>query len=460
MPRFLNKLNPFNSLFGRIFLGFWGTVVFIVATILFVNQQLAEWDRVRPIDKYQKKQLYKISETLKQKSHYGIAVVAKKLERKLQHTHIILKDANTGKLHYPRTLPHAENRGVISSLALKTKPLQIRQEDMTLIGPKLLNIGEDTYQLILMTENRHSGHIWLQIWKMPLWLKVILLGLVTLVPCWFIARGISKPITKLRHSSQALAEGELQHRVEGFDRRQDEIGYLASDFNNMAHKLSAMVDLYKRLLADVSHELRTPLTRLELSLAMALKSPKDNQKQLERAERELHKLDDIIGNVLRLAKLENHEVSIEQNEVDLSELLSQIVRSCRLEANEKDITISQQIEDNLQLTGDEILLSFAFDNVLRNAIKYSPEGSTVKLETRSDTNSIQVSIEDQGPGVDEHELEHLFVPFFRGKHAMQESNGAGLGLAIASKAIMRHGGTITASNHKPHGLVVTIELPH
>ena len=227
----------------------------------------------------------------------------------------------------------------------------------------------------------------------------------------------------------------------------------------MADKLSSLISLYKRLLADVSHELRTPLTRLELSLAMALKEPENNQRQLARAERELHKLDDIIGNVLRLAKLENHEVSIEQEDVDLTDLLSQIIRSCQLEAREKGIVIDSDIEDELTLIGDEILLSFAFDNVIRNAIKYSPENSHVCVRSAQETGVIKVIIKDQGTGVDEHELEQLFVPFFRGKQAMQESNGAGLGLAIASKAIMRHGGTIYAENASPNGLKVTIELP-
>ena len=236
----------------------------------------------------------------------------------------------------------------------------------------------------------------------------------------------------------------------------------------MADKLSALVSLYKRLLADVSHELRTPLTRLELTLAMALKEPENNQRQLERAERELHKLDDIIGNVLRLAKLENHEVSIEQDDVDLTDLLSQIIRSCRLEAREKKITIDSNVEDNLSLIGDEMLLSFAFDNVIRNAIKYSPNDSSISVSSAQESGVINITIQDQGCGVDEHELEQLFVPFFRGKQAMQESNGAGLGLAIASKAIMRHGGTIYAENivsDKPDssgdilGLSVSIKLP-
>ncbi|GAA4355849.1 sensor histidine kinase [Kangiella marina] len=464
----LKTLNPFNSLFGRIFLGFWGTVIFIVGIVLLVNQQLATWDKVRPADKYQLKSLYKVSDMLTEAPHYTIEKLAKKLENKFKNTMIVLKDADTGKMVYPPKIHPRLNKGIISNLALKAEPLQVRSEHITVIGPKLFDRGDKSYQLMLISKNRHSDHFWAQLWKMPIWLKLILLALVTLVPCWLIARNISKPVTKLRYSSQTLASGDLQHRVEGFDKRQDEIGHLANDFNNMADKLSSLISLYKRLLADVSHELRTPLTRLELSLAMALKEPENNQRQLARAERELHKLDDIIGNVLRLAKLENHEVSIEQKEVDLTDLLSQIIRSCQLEARAKHIDIHSEISDDLTLIGDEILLSFAFDNVIRNAIKYSPEKSCVSISSTQDNAYIRVIIQDQGTGVDEHELEQLFVPFFRGKQAMQESNGAGLGLAIASKAIMRHGGTIYAENITSQdagsagellGLSVTIKLP-
>jgi len=455
----LKTLNPFNTLFGRIFLGFWGTVIFIVGIVLLVNQQLANWDKVRPADKYQLKSLHKVSDMLSENPRYNIKGLAKKIEHKFKNTMIVLKDADTGKLVYPPKIHPRLNKGIISNLALKAEPLQVRDEHITVIGPKLFDRGDKSYQLMLISKNRHADHFWIQLWKMPIWLKLILLALVTLVPCWLIARNISKPVTKLRHSSQTLASGDLQHRVDGFEKRQDEIGYLASDFNNMADKLSALISLYKRLLADVSHELRTPLTRLELTLAMALKEPENNQRQLERAERELHKLDDIIGNVLRLAKLENHEVSIEQNDVDLTDLLSQIIRSCRLEAREKHITIDSDIEDNLSLIGDEMLLSFAFDNVIRNAIKYSPVDSSINVSSAPGSGVINITIQDQGCGVDEHELEQLFVPFFRGKQAMQESNGAGLGLAIASKAIMRHGGTIYAENAQPHGLKVTIGLP-
>lgn len=455
----LQKLNPFNSLFGRIFLGFWGTVVFIVAIVLVINQQLSEWDRVRPADKSQLKQLSQITEFLESPNYSDIGHIAKKLERKFRHTRIVLKDTDTGKLHFPRILPSELQKGPISSLALEPKPLQIRDERVTIVGPSLVRKGDKSYQLMLISKNRHSNHLWLQIWKMPIWLKLILLGLVTLLPCWFIARSISKPISKLRHSSQTLAGGDLLHRVDGLKTRSDEIGHLANDFNNMAEKLSAMVRLYKRLLADVSHELRTPLTRLELSLAMALKNPENNQRQLDRAERELHKLDDIIGNVLRLAKLENHEVSIENDDVDLTDLLTQITKSSELEAREKGITIQHNIADNLTICGDNILLSFAFDNVIRNAIKYSPDNSQISIKALTANNSIQVNITDSGPGVPPDELEQLFVPFFRGKQASQESNGAGLGLAIASKAIMRHGGTIYAENNQPNGLKVTIELP-
>lgn len=296
---------------------------------------------------------------------------------------------------------------------------------------------------------------------MPDWLKLVLAAIVTILPCWIIARNISVPISQLRNSSHALAQGHYNHRIDVIAKRHDELGDLARDFNYMAGKIENQFELHKRLLGDVSHELRTPLTRLELSLALAIKNPQDCDKQLNRIETEIHKLDEMIGNVLRLARLENEDMALDLTQINLAKTISSVIQAAEVEAEQKHIQLHKQLQSDITVNADIILLTTAIENIVRNAIKYSPAYGEVTTTLELKDGLIHINITDTGNGVGENEINKIFTPFYRvAKARERHSGGTGLGLAIAQKAIHRHQGQLSASNLTPKGLKVSIVLPH
>lgn len=459
-----SKFNPFRSLFGRIFIGFWGTVLVVIAATIFINQQFNQYNNVQPIDEFNQHQLkHTKKELLRAKD---MKQLEKKISRLQKYSRpqrwLVLRDTETGELiknDSPLDCPTAE----LKQLAYEAEPLQIRVKDHILIGPDSLSIEGKEYKLMMVYQTSPRADFYRALWHSPEWLKFLIAGLLTILPCWLIARGIAIPIKALNQSARNLAAGKLSYRVPNkVIARGDEVAQLAQDFNNMAEKIENNLALHQRLLADVSHELRTPLTRLGLSLALVAKNPQNSQTQLARMEIELNKLDEMIGNVLRLAKLENDDVQLEFSPVNISALLRDISGSAQLECDDKNINFDLCINDGLCVEGDVMLLNTAIENIVRNAIKYSPTDSQIKLTASLENNQqLTIQVIDSGPGVPVEDIDKIFNPFYRvEKDRDRLSGGTGLGLSIAKKAISRHGGDIHASNNSSGvGLTVKICLP-
>ena len=218
----------------------------------------------------------------------------------------------------------------------------------------------------------------------------------------------------------------------------------------------AAIDAQRRLLHDVSHELRSPLARLNLAVGLARQNPAQLDNSLSRIETEAERLDNLIGQLLNLSRLDSEQGSGAVREHNVLELLLAVVEDAQFEAEQQSKQVKFQSETkhwNLKCDADS--LQGAFDNIIRNAIKHTPENTAVKIHCRQSGNKLSIVIDDQGPGVPPELLPKLFTPFF--KHG--EHSGHGLGLAIAKKSIMRVNGNMTARNGKSGGLVVTIELP-
>ncbi|MCU4674477.1 ATP-binding protein [Catenovulum sp. 2E275] len=456
----IRKLNPFNHLFGRLFLGFWGSVVILIWLVLFVSDQLSQIEGVKPADGFQVAQLEYAEKKLTERPNRDLIEKLKRLQGDSRSRFYILKAENSKHTLFPKHLPKDIPERKLTHLAIADKKLQVRLDKFLLTGPVSITDNNNTYSLFIAYKVKSRNEFYKLLWRMPESLKLLLAALVTIIPCWLIARNLSVPISKLRNSSHALAGGDLSHRIDKIAKRHDEIGDLARDFNNMAEKLETQFELHKRLLGDVSHELRTPLTRLELALALAIKNPHDCEKQLNRIESEIHKLDEMISNVLRLARLENEELALDLDTHDLSLLLKSIIRSAELEAEQKQIKLMADLPQSCLLTADAMLLNTALENIIRNAIKYSPNQGEIAIKLTEGQDNIQINIIDNGPGVNESEIDKIFTPFYRvAKARERNSGGTGLGLAIAQKAINRHKGKINAKNIKPTGLSVCIQLP-
>jgi len=272
---------------------------------------------------------------------------------------------------------------------------------------------------------------------------------------------LTQPIRHLRSGFESLAGGALGTRVaQRIGRRNDELADLGRDFDRMAGQLQQLVAAQRNLLHDVSHELRSPLARLQAAIGIARQDPARRDAMLDRMERETVRVDGLVGELLTLARLDSGTVDAEAESVDLAELVGSVVDDARFEARATGREL--HYDDALGRRQAKVradLLHRAFENVIRNALKFAPPGSRIDVRAQSaEGEPFRLSVGDNGPGVADDEREAIFEPFRRGRAGGPEQ-GYGLGLAIARRAIELHGGRIAASAREGGGLVVTIELP-
>ena len=287
---------------------------------------------------------------------------------------------------------------------------------------------------------------------------------VSALICYLLTRYLTTPIFRLREAAHQLASGDLSTRAgTRISARNDEFGDLVRDFDAMAARIEDLVSRQRQLISDVSHELRSPLARLTIALDLA-RARKGDDPAFEQAEQDTALLDEMIGRLLTLARLDVATHEIPKTEVDLAELITQVVRNANFESHPNGDRVRLNIENNCLTYGNPELLHSAVENVVRNAIRYTDPGTQVELRlTRSTADGqsfARIEVRDHGPGVPDSELTSIFRPFYRVAASRdRQSGGAGLGLAIADRVIRAHGGTIRAENATPHGLLMEILLP-
>jgi two-component system OmpR family sensor kinase len=274
---------------------------------------------------------------------------------------------------------------------------------------------------------------------------------------WYVA----KPIRGLRQAFLAASGGRLDHRVApSMGARQDELADLGREFDRMAAQLQAAMERQRRLLHDVSHEVRSPLARLQAAVGLLRQSPSPREATIDRIEEEIARIDRLIGELLRLSRLEAGEHAEDVQDIDMRELVGQVVSDARFESQAAGLKIAWNDIADATVRGRPEMLHVAFDNVVRNAVKYAASGGTLIVETCTDAAGPRFffRVIDQGPGVREQDLDKLFTPFFRSDGAAS-AEGYGLGLAIAKRSVEAHGGWIRAQNRPAGGLMVEIALP-
>lgn len=276
-----------------------------------------------------------------------------------------------------------------------------------------------------------------------------------------LARHFARPIQNLRDAFQSVADGKLDTRIGGsMGRRQDEIAQLGAEFDKMTERLEQSVAAQKRLLHDVSHELRSPLARQQVAIALARQKPERVETALDRIEQESGRLDELVGEILTLARLEAGAQPPADEYVDLAELFETVIDDARFEASQSGRRIEAfgpESSQPLILRARGELLHRALENIVRNAIGHTPTDSAVEVDCVLTQESLAIRVADHGPGVSDQELETIFEPFFRSANG--QSAGYGLGLAIARRAVEAHGGKIRARNRPQGGLEVELILP-
>ncbi len=279
---------------------------------------------------------------------------------------------------------------------------------------------------------------------------------------WWVARSVARPVAALRDATRRMAAGELSTRV-GRPRGAsgDELAQLAWDFDAMAERIEALVAHDRGVLQDLSHELRSPLARLHLILELARHGTDATEAEgyFRQAETEISRLDRMTGEMLALSRLEGGIPGMNCEDVDLLDVVRECLELAELEARAREVELRLIAADQpVVVFGSAQLLERALDNLIANAIKFSPAGGSVELEVRSERDRVALLVRDRGPGVPEAELESLFRPFFRGSNALR-ADGHGLGLAIVQRVVNIHGGEILARNRDGGGLEVCVQLP-
>ncbi len=291
---------------------------------------------------------------------------------------------------------------------------------------------------------------------------ILVASLVSGVVCFLLASYLTAPIRQLRLATRRMAQGNLDQRVSpSMGKRKDELTDLANDFDYMSEQLQKLLASHKQLLRDTSHELRSPLARLQIALGLARQSC--TKKELDRIEREAERLNEIIGQLLSLTRLDGQFHTIKHEAIDLKELILALTADALFEADSQHRHVIFNPKISATIVGDRELLSSALENIIRNAVHYTKENTQVDISLHKDTqvqDQVIVTIRDHGPGIPEDMLTRVFEPFVRVSDARdRDSGGYGLGLAIANRAIQLHKGKISANNEIDGGMSIHIFLP-
>lgn len=449
------------SLFLKIFLWFWLSIALVVAALTIVNWSTQTEPLVRQWQIF-------VGEAVNINSQTAMQIYENEGQKNLEEYLNRIKnpervnavgffDENLTQIAGNEISPDGKS---LINTALQSDAAEFnRLPDQILAARKVQSKKGTNYVLIIQLKRPPQTSLLTEITnRIPQILAVILTGGLV---CFGLARYLSSPIGKLRKATKKLAEGDLQARVAAdVGNRHDELASLARDFDDMAERIENLLYSQKRLSQDISHELRSPLARLNVALELAKqKSDNGTAPMLERIENESNRLNEMIGRLLMLSKLESGAQDFSRYNVNLTKLVESVAADADFEAQAKGKSVKIQENHDVRVFGNENLLRSAIENVLRNAVRYTEKGTTVEVSLKNGDGRAKITVRDFGEGVPENELGNLFRPFYRvGEARERKTGGIGLGLAIAERAVDAHKGTIEARNAEK-GLIVEIKLP-
>jgi two-component system sensor histidine kinase CpxA len=448
-----------NSLFLRIFLSFWMAVaIFLVAAILVtlaLRPRTTTWEALRTtvlndaVNAYEEGGETKVQQYLEgvETANHVRAFLFD--ERGIEISHRAAPDwairIATGGPRMPR-----------DGFVIPAPPVQRDSRSSS--------DGKHRYTLVLAFPPGPRVFFGPRGLPVPgLIILIVSSGLVCYLLSWYL----TKPIIKLRAATRQLAAGDLTARSGAPGRgRRDEVAGLMRDFDAMAERMETLVKAQSRLLNDISHELRSPLARLNVALGLTRQRANvESADMLDRIELEASRLNELIGRILTLARLEDGEQIVPQTPVPLDEIVTNVAEDAEFEAQARHCHVNTTIaQGDWQVRGNASLLHSAVENVVRNAIRYTQERSSVEISLASEDGvagpMALLKVSDSGPGVPADSLGKLFEPFYRLDEARgRNTGGVGLGLAITERAVRFHGGCVSAHNRAEGGLRVEIKLP-
>jgi two-component system sensor histidine kinase CpxA len=449
-----------HRLFWKIFLSFWvALILFAGATMLTASHYIEEARKQAAFTSPHQRMMARVDEAQRIADRAGIDGLKawlREMDRRELVPLLVVDDNGTELLGRP--VPEAVARRLAHDAM---RPRFGRPGLPSHMAIRLPDGGE--YRLVPDFQGVTLGRILQR--PRVIALPFILAALVSGIVCFLLARYLTAPLGKLRRATEAYAAGELDTRVAPtLGARKDEVADLAHAFDRMAQRLQELMTSQRQLLSDVSHELRSPLARVQVALGLARQRAEGRAAvELDRIEHEAENLNDLIGQLLSLARLESGVTPAARERVDLAELVANVAGDADFEARATDrrVEIAQTVP--AVIDGDARLLHSALENIVRNSVRYTAAGTAVDVSLERDRDrpdSWRITIRDHGPGVPEAMLPRLFEPFVRvGDARDRASGGYGLGLAIAKKAIRLHGGEVFARNEPDGGLCVIVTLP-
>ncbi|MQW23075.1 MULTISPECIES: cell wall metabolism sensor histidine kinase WalK [unclassified Lactococcus] len=293
-------------------------------------------------------------------------------------------------------------------------------------------------------------------------LLLFLTFILTAILTYYLSRKITKPLLELKDTTEKIANGAFDLTTD--IHSQDEIGDLAHAIENLASRLNQLQKQRNEFLSAVAHELRTPLTLIKGYADFASrKNVSENQRSeyLSIIKEEIERLTKLVENLMTLARLEENEFTISKKETNLAELIQQVATDITLLLKDKQMLLNIQGNANFSAQIDPVRIQQVLTNLLMNAYKYSPEKSTITLSVRADKADFSIVIRDEGPGISEENLPHIFDRFYRvDSSRTRKTGGFGLGLSIVKDIISLHGGQISAESIENQGTKIKIRLPY
>lgn len=443
-----------SNLFLKLFLGFWGIVLFTVTSSVLLERYISDNDdfHSRHEGKHPSRMMRHLFYDLKAQPLDELDNILNQLQKKRKINVLLINSED--KDIFSRPVDPRSLR-IAKRLNHKNRRINKHSPNGLLLASKLYRADTGLLRAVITIPPPQASFS--RSLQENLWLRLTLAMLISGVLCYTLSRLLTRRLRQLREAAQALARGKLDTPLSVRHWGADETDDLAQDFNIMAQQLQERITAQQRLLQDVSHELRSPLARLRLALALAEKDSVNLANHLQRIEQEAESLDELIAQLLDLP---DHAITLDTY-IDLVPLLKTLCEEAGFEgkADNKSIRLNTPLtQAELATAGD--LLYKALGNVIRNAIKYTANDSTVEVALdKSERGVFVITVNDCGSGVPDAELPRLFDAFYRVDTARTRSTGGyGLGLAIAYRAITQHGGNISASNSDT-GLCINIELP-
>lgn len=325
------------------------------------------------------------------------------------------------------------------------------------LKPAVISVSNG-YQLVAWPRKGAEGWIDDRVYR---WLELALAFVIITLACWWVARLVSRPLKHMESTAKDIAGGQTDLRVsDQIASREDEIGALATAFNAMTERLCHLLERQSHLLRDISHDLRTPLARQRVAIELATDSALDEE-LMSSILRQNERLEAMTSQILMLYSVSGQGDDIEREPVSVSEVLNQVLTDAADYAEHQRVDCKLTMAsgtEKAQVLGDMHLLQRALDNVLQNALDHTPPEHPVVVSVNSESDRLVVDIADEGTGVSDEVLAHLFEPFYRADKS-RGGKGWGLGLAIARDILELHDGSIRAFNAEQGGLVVRMTLP-